>query len=168
MNGAIFWNRVLCSPYESRRFGGTYHLAYGSHLLHAGFLLSRFSTLQMVIRSFEKSLHIWTTRCYIPEDGNKLKLYSSFRVRNVSHPHNIKIVFKTELNCSRFLSCVPAYVGACSRVPISALTTIHWYSTTKTLETCLHFSRPLIVQCCGYFLCSTRRNGEIYTHVYVC
>jgi hypothetical protein len=41
------------------------------HLLHAGFLLDWFSTLKTeVILSSETSVRIWTSRSYIPEDGN--------------------------------------------------------------------------------------------------
>jgi hypothetical protein len=42
-----------------------------NHLLHSGFLLGSFSTPKMeVMRSSETSFHIWTTRRYVPEDGN--------------------------------------------------------------------------------------------------
>jgi hypothetical protein len=42
------------------------------YLLHAGFLLGWFSTLKMeMIVSSEMSVHIRTTRRYIPEDGNR-------------------------------------------------------------------------------------------------
>jgi hypothetical protein len=42
-----------------------------SHLLRAAFLLCWFPTLKMeVIPSSETSIHIQTTRQYIPEDGN--------------------------------------------------------------------------------------------------
>jgi hypothetical protein len=41
------------------------------HLLHAGFPLCWFSILKMeMTRSCETSVHLWTTRRYIPEDGN--------------------------------------------------------------------------------------------------
>jgi hypothetical protein len=55
LNCDIFWDTALCSPYEKRRFGGTYHLQFqggnsakqetnvqlnlASLLLHASFLL---------------------------------------------------------------------------------------------------------------------------------
>jgi hypothetical protein len=59
MNVAIFCDIAPCRPYVP------------SHLLHAGFLLSSFSTLKMeVIRSSETLVHIWTSRRYIQQDGN--------------------------------------------------------------------------------------------------
>jgi hypothetical protein len=42
-----------------------------SHLLQDGFLLDWFSTLKTdVIHSYESSIRILTTWCYIPKDGN--------------------------------------------------------------------------------------------------
>jgi hypothetical protein len=59
MNVAIFFNIAPSSPYMP------------SHLQHAGFLLGLFSIMKMeVITSYETSIHIRTTRRYIPEDGN--------------------------------------------------------------------------------------------------
>jgi hypothetical protein len=92
MNVAILWDIAPCSPYTNRRFRRNYHLHLQSrkqaeketrlqqilpnHLLKAGFLFCWFSTLKTeVIISSETSVHILTTRRYIPEDGNILKWY---------------------------------------------------------------------------------------------
>jgi hypothetical protein len=72
ISAVIFWGTAPCSPYVKRRFGEKCHLSLGrilsSLLLHAGILLGWFSILKMeVILSSEASVHIRTTRRYIPE-----------------------------------------------------------------------------------------------------
>jgi hypothetical protein len=76
---ATFRDIAPYSPYVYRCFRWTYRLhlqglisAYAlSHLLYVGFLLGWFSALKIiVISSSETSVHIRTTRCYIPEDCN--------------------------------------------------------------------------------------------------
>jgi hypothetical protein len=83
MNVAIFWDIALCSPYVYQRLGGTYHLQLQDRK-SAGqetsvynvarllcFLLGWFSILKMeMIRSSEASVHIRTTRHYIPKYDN--------------------------------------------------------------------------------------------------
>jgi hypothetical protein len=74
----IFWDIAPCSPYMNRCFGGTYHRhlqgrksAEQETSESSSFLLGWYWTLKMeVIRSSETSVHIRSTRRYIPEDGN--------------------------------------------------------------------------------------------------
>jgi hypothetical protein len=69
MNIAIFWNIEQCSPYMNRRF-----IAWPTAA--RWFLARHFSTLNVeMMSSSETSLHMLTTRRYIPEDGD-----SHFRV----------------------------------------------------------------------------------------
>jgi hypothetical protein len=74
MKVAIFWDIAPCSPYMNQRFEGTYHHHLQSRnrpRKKPGFLLAWFSTLKMgMILSCETLVHILTTKCYIPEDGN--------------------------------------------------------------------------------------------------
>jgi hypothetical protein len=53
-----------------------------SHMLHAGFLLGRFSTLTLeMMCSSETSVHIWTAGSYIPKDGITHNLrFESFKL----------------------------------------------------------------------------------------
>jgi hypothetical protein len=65
MSVAIFWDIAPCSSYVNRYFGGsaTYYKPVS--------WLANFWPLKIeVICSFETSVHIRTTRLYIPEDGN--------------------------------------------------------------------------------------------------
>jgi hypothetical protein len=60
-------------------------------MLRAGFLLDLFSTLKLqVIRSYETSIHIGTTRRNIPEDVNTIRmfevLFCEAYVGNFAHP----------------------------------------------------------------------------------
>jgi hypothetical protein len=56
LNVATFWDIEPCTS---------------SHLLQAGSFFGGFSTLKMeVMRSSETSVHVWTTGCYISQDGN--------------------------------------------------------------------------------------------------
>jgi hypothetical protein len=67
MKNAVFWDVALCRSCVNRRFRGTYHRLQPP--AHAGFSLADFSTLKMeAIRSYEKSVHIRSTRRHIPED----------------------------------------------------------------------------------------------------
>jgi hypothetical protein len=59
MNVAIFWDIAPCSPYVKRCFGGTYHFL----------LQGRKSAKQETSVQPEESVHILTTRRFIPEDG---------------------------------------------------------------------------------------------------
>jgi hypothetical protein len=59
VNVATFWDIALCRPYTGS--------ILPSHLLHSRFLLGRFATMKMeVMRSSETSVHVRTTRHYIP------------------------------------------------------------------------------------------------------
>jgi hypothetical protein len=64
-------------------------------LLHAIFFLDWFSTFKMEVLSFsETSVHIWTTRRYIPEDGN----IHNYRSENLKFRHYLGKWDKRE-NC---------------------------------------------------------------------
>jgi hypothetical protein len=86
---AIFSYIAPCIPYVNRRFGGKYHLHIHvenqpktSHLLQAGFLVRLIFDLKMEgIHSSETSVHIWTTRRYIPEGGNSHRNILFFLLR---------------------------------------------------------------------------------------
>jgi hypothetical protein len=68
---AIFWDTAWCSLYVNRNFRGLSQQFCLATCWHAGFLFAWFSTLKMeAIHSTETLIHIWTTRRYIPEDGN--------------------------------------------------------------------------------------------------
>jgi hypothetical protein len=63
-----------------------------THVLHAGFLLRWFSTLKMeLIDSSETSVHIRTTRSYIPEDGN---IYN-YRCENLKSYENKAVLLES-------------------------------------------------------------------------
>jgi hypothetical protein len=86
MNVAISWAIEQCNPYVKRRLGGTYHL----QLAARWFLARLFSTLKMeVMRSSETLVHIRTTRCSIPENGN---IYSS----------RLRQTLMTDLGCRKY------------------------------------------------------------------
>jgi hypothetical protein len=74
MNIVIFWNIAPCSPYVNRCFGGTYHSIFATRW----FLVRLILILKIeLIYSSETSVHIRTTRRYIPEYGN-IYIPSSF------------------------------------------------------------------------------------------
>jgi hypothetical protein len=73
MNVAIFWDIAPCNPYMNHRFVGTYHF----HLQGRKSTEKEASVKHVarhvwmeVMLSSETSLYTWTTRPYIPEDGN--------------------------------------------------------------------------------------------------
>jgi hypothetical protein len=79
MTVAIFWDTAPHSSYMNQWFVRTYHLhlkvenQVPSHIIAHWFLawLIFFFTLKiLVIWSPKMSVHIWTTWCYIPEDGS--------------------------------------------------------------------------------------------------
>jgi hypothetical protein len=82
MKIAIFWDIAPCSPYMSRHFGGTYQnsaelcLATWSRWFFARMI---FDLKMEAIGSSEMSVHIRTTRRYIPEDGN----FHNYRCENL-------------------------------------------------------------------------------------
>jgi hypothetical protein len=71
-NVVIFCDMVPCSLYVNRRFGGRYHFHPQSRKsAEQETSVQKVARQKMeVISSSETSVHIRTTRRYIPEDGN--------------------------------------------------------------------------------------------------
>jgi hypothetical protein len=74
MNVAIIWDTVPCSPYvndiSEESITSIFLVEFPYHLLHAGFWLGWFSALKTeVVLSCGTSVHLRTTRRYIPEDN---------------------------------------------------------------------------------------------------
>jgi hypothetical protein len=75
MNASNFWDTPSCNSYVNRRFGGKHYLHFQSLLgrcLITCCILVFCSALIEVLSSIETSVHIRTTRRYIPGDaGNQ-------------------------------------------------------------------------------------------------
>jgi hypothetical protein len=100
---AILWYMALCSSYVNRRFEGTityfFRAEYNSSKIPAcsRWLGNRFSTLKMmVILPFDTSIHILTTRRYIPDGGD----IQNYRCENLW-----SYIWWCCLSCKRFHRC---------------------------------------------------------------
>jgi hypothetical protein len=90
MKVAIFWDTAPCNPYMSRRFGGTYHFQFQGPKSACSTWLGLSADRGM--RPSETSVHIRTTRRYIPEDGN----IHNYRCENL----------KSYINRLMFVACM--------------------------------------------------------------
>jgi hypothetical protein len=71
LNVAISCDIALCSLYVNQQFRGTYH----PHLQGQNSAEQEISLQQVVMHSSETSIHVWTTRHSIPEDGKICNYY---------------------------------------------------------------------------------------------
>jgi hypothetical protein len=100
------------------------HTLTTSHLLHSGFLLGWVSTLKMeLIRSSETSVHIRTTRRYIPEGGN---IHT-----NAGKPQIL------EINTSQrtvFLICSNSCSGLFHHLPVHQYNSAKWCNGLSAID----------------------------------